>query len=167
MSRISCHRKEDTLARQFKEKGLSWPARFVYIRSFKYDSQLEVWVKNSQQDKYKLFKSSIKYARWRVPSGPSAQAVIIRCRKGFTTLMNLTPRASTHLSLRLNYPNASDRILSDYFAARGRYLYPWQLRDHRLYPHYRQPDRGTIYYLCARQGHGRGLYPGSYLPCQF
>src|SRR5215470_4543402 len=33
------NRKEDTLIKQFKEKNLVWPARFVYIRSFKYDSQ--------------------------------------------------------------------------------------------------------------------------------
>ena len=39
-------RKEDTLQRQFKTRGLIWPAKYVYIRSFKYDSQLEVWVKN-------------------------------------------------------------------------------------------------------------------------
>src|SRR5882762_4272208 len=51
------HRKEDTLMKQFREKGLNWPARYVYIRSFKYDSQLEVWVKNSKEEKYKLFKA--------------------------------------------------------------------------------------------------------------
>src|SRR5579859_737970 len=50
-------RKEDTLMKQFREKGLAWPARFVYIRSFKYDSQLEVWIKNTKEDKYKLFKT--------------------------------------------------------------------------------------------------------------
>src|SRR3569833_333041 len=51
------NRKEDTLMKQFKEKGLTWPARYVYFRSFKYDSQLEVWVKNTREEKYKLFKS--------------------------------------------------------------------------------------------------------------
>src|SRR4028119_999566 len=50
-------RKEDTLVKQFRSKGLVWPARYVYIRSFKYDSQLEVWVKNDKKDTYKLFKS--------------------------------------------------------------------------------------------------------------
>src|ERR1700730_3321573 len=50
-------RKEDTLMKQFKEKNLTWPARYVYIRSFKYDSQLEVWVKDTKEEKYKLFKS--------------------------------------------------------------------------------------------------------------
>ena len=50
-------RKEDTLKKQFEEKGLKWPAKFIYIRSFKYDSQLELWVKQTPQEKYKLFKS--------------------------------------------------------------------------------------------------------------
>jgi hypothetical protein len=27
--------KEDTLRRQFAQKGITWPARYMYIRSFK------------------------------------------------------------------------------------------------------------------------------------
>ena len=50
-------RKEDTLEKQFKEKGLIWPAKYLYLRSFKYDSQLELWVKNEINEPYKLFKS--------------------------------------------------------------------------------------------------------------
>ena len=50
-------RKEDTLQRQFEAKGLKWPAKYVYIRSFKYDSQLEVWVKNERKEPYQLFKT--------------------------------------------------------------------------------------------------------------
>ena len=50
-------RKEDSLRRQFESKGLQWPAKYVYIRSFKYDSQLEVWVKNSVKESFKLFKT--------------------------------------------------------------------------------------------------------------
>src|SRR5688572_27670310 len=50
-------KNEDTLMKQFREKGLQWPARYLYIRSFKYDSQLEVWVKNEKNEAYKLFKT--------------------------------------------------------------------------------------------------------------
>ncbi len=39
--------KEDTLVKQFTAAGLKWPPRQIYIRSFKYDSQLEVWVRNT------------------------------------------------------------------------------------------------------------------------
>ena len=50
-------RKEDTLQKQFEAKKLNWPAKYIYIRSFKYDSQLEVWVKNDIQEPFKLFKT--------------------------------------------------------------------------------------------------------------
>src|ERR1700754_4926280 len=50
-------RKEDTLQKQFEAKKLLWPAKYIYIRSFKYDSQMEVWVKNSLKDQFQLFKT--------------------------------------------------------------------------------------------------------------
>ncbi|HWJ91259.1 MAG TPA: hypothetical protein VNR87_09090, partial [Flavisolibacter sp.] len=50
-------RKEDTLQKQFEAKGLAWPAKYIYIRSFKYDGQLEVWVKNDRKEPFKLFKT--------------------------------------------------------------------------------------------------------------
>ena len=53
----SFRRKEDTLQKQFEAKKLKWPARYIYIRSFKYDSQLEVWVKDAVKDPFKLFKT--------------------------------------------------------------------------------------------------------------
>ncbi|HMH22328.1 MAG TPA: L,D-transpeptidase family protein [Puia sp.] len=106
------NRKEDTLMRQFREKGLSWPARYVYIRSFKYDSQLEVWVKNLKEDKYKLFKS-YKVCALAGTLGPKRMAGDYQVPEGFYYINEFNPRSEYHLSLGLNYPNASDRMLSD------------------------------------------------------
>ena len=50
-------KNEIALKKQFEEKHLVWPAKYVYIRSFKYDSELEVWVKNESKEQYKLFKT--------------------------------------------------------------------------------------------------------------
>lgn len=105
-------RKEDTLIKQFREKNLAWPARFVYIRSFKYDSQLEVWVKNSPDEKYKLFKS-YKVCALAGTLGPKRMAGDYQVPEGFYYINEFKPRSEYHLSLGLNYPNASDRILSD------------------------------------------------------
>ncbi|MBS1661158.1 MAG: hypothetical protein JST68_08920 [Bacteroidetes bacterium] len=105
-------RKEDTLAKQFKEKGLVWPARFVYIRSYKYDSQLEVWVKDSEQEKYKHFKT-YKVCALAGTLGPKRMAGDYQVPEGFYYINEFNPRSEYHLSLGLNYPNASDRILSD------------------------------------------------------
>src|SRR5579859_6256855 len=105
-------RKEDTLAKQFREKGLVWPARFVYIRSFKYDSQLEVWIKNTREEKYKLFKT-YKICAMAGTLGPKRLAGDYQVPEGFYYINEFNPRSEYHLSLGLNYPNASDRILSD------------------------------------------------------
>src|SRR5215472_16744866 len=45
-------KNEAMLKKQFEDKKLAWPAKYVYIRSFKYDSQLEVWVKNDAKEQY-------------------------------------------------------------------------------------------------------------------
>jgi murein L,D-transpeptidase YafK len=106
------HRKEDTLSKQFKEKNLVWPARYVYIRSFKYDSELEVWVKNSSLEKYKLFKT-YKICALAGTLGPKRMAGDYQTPEGFYYINEFNPKSEYHLSLGLNYPNASDRILSD------------------------------------------------------
>src|SRR6201995_3177094 len=106
------NRKEDTLMKQFREKGLAWPARYVYIRSFKYDSQLEVWVKNSRNEPYKLFKT-YKVCALAGTLGPKRMAGDYQVPEGFYYINEFNPRSQYNLSLGLNYPNASDRILSD------------------------------------------------------
>jgi len=106
------NRKEDTLMKQFREKGLVWPARYVYFRSFKYDSQLEVWVKNTREEKYKLFKS-YKVCALAGTLGPKRMQGDYQVPEGFYYINEFKPRSEYHLSLGLNYPNASDRILSD------------------------------------------------------
>lgn len=98
--------------KQFKEKGLAWPARFVYIRSFKYDSQLEVWVKATQGERYKLFKT-YKICAMAGTLGPKRMAGDYQVPEGFYYITEFNPRSEYHLSLGLNYPNASDRMLSD------------------------------------------------------
>jgi len=98
--------------KQFKEKGLVWPARFVYIRSFKYDSQLEVWVKGAEKEKYTLFKT-YKICALAGTLGPKRMQGDYQVPEGFYYINEFNPRSEYHLSLGLNYPNASDRMLSD------------------------------------------------------
>lgn len=105
-------RKQDTLMKQFKNKGLVWPAKFIYIRSFKYDSQLEVWVKNERNQPYKLFKT-YKICALAGTLGPKRMEGDYQVPEGFYHINELNPNSQYHLSLGLNYPNMSDRMLSD------------------------------------------------------
>jgi len=105
-------RKEDTLMKQFEEKKLQWPAKYVYIRSFKYDSQLEVWVKSEKNDPYKLFKT-YKVCALAGTLGPKRMQGDYQVPEGFYYINEFNPRSNYHLSLGLNYPNSSDRLLGD------------------------------------------------------
>jgi murein L,D-transpeptidase YafK len=91
---------------------LEWPAKYVYIRSFKYDSQLEVWVKNDAKDKYKLFKT-YKVCALAGTLGPKRLEGDYQVPEGFYHINEFNPNSTYHLSLGLNYPNASDRFYSD------------------------------------------------------
>ncbi len=105
-------RKEDTLQKQFEAKKLKWPAKYIYIRSFKYDSQLEVWVKNDVKEQFKLFKT-YKVCALAGTLGPKRMEGDYQVPEGFYYINEFNPRSNYYLSLGINYPNASDRILSD------------------------------------------------------
>lgn len=105
-------RKEDTLQKQFEAKKLKWPARYIYIRSFKYDSQLEVWVKNEIKEPFQLFKS-YRVCALAGTLGPKRMEGDYQVPEGFYYINEFNPKSNYYLSLGLNYPNVSDKILSD------------------------------------------------------
>ena len=108
----SFRRKEDTLQKQFEAKKLKWPANYIYIRSFKYDSQLEVWVKDQIKDAFKLFKT-YKVCALAGTLGPKRLEGDYQVPEGFYYINEFNPRSQYYLSLGINYPNTSDKILSD------------------------------------------------------
>lgn len=105
-------RKLDTLQKQFEAKKLQWPAKYMYIRSFKYDSQLEVWVKNEINAPFQLFKT-YKVCALAGTLGPKRMEGDYQVPEGFYYINEFNPKSNYYLSLGINYPNASDKILSD------------------------------------------------------
>jgi murein L,D-transpeptidase YafK len=105
-------KKQDTLQKQFSNKGLKWPAKYMYIRSFKFDSQLEIWVKNDRKEKFQLFKT-YKVCALAGTLGPKRMEGDYQVPEGFYYINEFNPKSTYYLSLGINYPNASDRYLSD------------------------------------------------------
>jgi murein L,D-transpeptidase YafK len=103
---------EDSLKKQFEKQNLVWPPQAMYLRSFKYDRQLEVWVKSTAKEPYKLFKV-YKVCQQSGSMGPKRVEGDYQVPEGFYYINEFNPNSNYHLSLGLNYPNASDRILSD------------------------------------------------------
>jgi len=105
-------RRQDTLKKQFEAKKLTWPAKYIYIRSFKYDSQMEVWVKNDLKEPFQLFKT-YKICALAGTLGPKRMAGDFQVPEGFYYVNEFNPKSDYDLALGINYPNVSDRLLSD------------------------------------------------------
>ena len=103
---------EDSLRKQFESKKLSWPPSELYIRGFKFDRQLEVWVKDSSTSLFRHFKT-YKVCMQSGSLGPKRMEGDYQMPEGFYYINEFNPNSNFHLALGLNYPNASDRILSD------------------------------------------------------
>ena len=108
----AANRMEDSLKKQFEKQNLTWPPQAMYLRSFKYDRQLEIWVKSNAKEPYKLFKT-YKVCQQSGSMGPKRVEGDYQVPEGFYYINEFNPNSNYHLSLGLNYPNASDRILSD------------------------------------------------------
>lgn len=104
--------KDDTLKKQFAAKGLQWPASQIYIRSFKYDGQLEVWVKSKPSDTFSLFKT-YKICALAGSIGPKRMEGDFQVPEGFYYINKFNPNSDYHLALGINYPNESDKVLGD------------------------------------------------------
>jgi murein L,D-transpeptidase YafK len=105
-------RLEDSLKKQFEKQKLVYPPQAMYLRSFKFDRQLEVWVKSSSKEPYKLFKT-YKVCQQSGSTGPKRAEGDYQVPEGFYYINEFNPNSMYHLALGLNYPNASDRILAD------------------------------------------------------
>ncbi len=105
-------RTQDSIQKQFEREHLTWPPQEMYIRSFKYDRQLEVWVRSDVKEPYKLFKT-YKVCTQSGTTGPKRAEGDYQVPEGFYYINEFNPNSNYHLALGLNYPNASDRILSD------------------------------------------------------
>ena len=103
---------EDSLKKQFEKLKMVWPPQLMYIRSFKYDRQLEVWVKNNPEDPFKLFKT-YKVCMQSGTMGPKRMEGDYQVPEGFYHINELNANSNYHLALGISYPNASDKILSD------------------------------------------------------
>lgn len=103
--------KEARLQATFKKRGLAWPPRRIFIRIFKKERVLELWARSrGSSGQYLKVKSyPVCYASGSL--GPKRKVGDRQVPEGVYHVRVLNPWSSYHLSLGINYPNASDRIL--------------------------------------------------------
>ncbi|HEY0031182.1 MAG TPA: L,D-transpeptidase family protein [Bacteroidia bacterium] len=82
----------------------------LFIRVFKEDKELEVWLRPKDQKEFQLFKTYAICAS-SGELGPKRKQGDGQVPEGFYTIAVFNPYSSYHLSMGLSYPNASDRII--------------------------------------------------------
>jgi murein L,D-transpeptidase YafK len=84
----------------------------LFLRAFKWEQQLEVWIKPNGTDIYQLL-TTYEFCTSSGVLGPKRKEGDLQIPEGIYSINHFNPFSTFHLSLGINYPNASDRILSD------------------------------------------------------
>lgn len=101
--------KWQSLQQDIKDIGVSSVDFDLYLRVFKEEGQLEVFVKNTSGTKYQLLKTIAICAK-SGSLGPKRHQGDGQVPEGFYDISAFNPYSAYHLSLKINYPNKSDII---------------------------------------------------------
>lgn len=84
----------------------------IYIRVFKQEGELELWGKNQSDTKHQLLKT-FEICDSSGDLGPKRQQGDRQVPEGFYHIDRFNPSSNYYLSMGVNYPNKSDRILGN------------------------------------------------------
>jgi murein L,D-transpeptidase YafK len=96
----------------FAGAGVPFPPSRIYLRVFKDEGQLEVWARDGGNPAFR-FVHAFPILRSSGRLGPKRREGDRQVPEGFYRIDRFNPLSNYHLSLRIDYPNASDRIRSD------------------------------------------------------
>jgi murein L,D-transpeptidase YafK len=103
---------EDEVKALCQRMGAAWPPVDLFFRAFKHEAVLEVWAGGKGGDRYVLLNTYPVLATSGGP-GPKRREGDKQVPEGFYRVEYLNPASRFHLSLKLDYPNASDLVRSD------------------------------------------------------
>ncbi|MBI4699548.1 MAG: L,D-transpeptidase family protein [Deltaproteobacteria bacterium] len=106
------------IRRLFAKAGVAYPPEAIALRAFKEERVLELWARASGELRYALVAQYPICALSGGP-GPKRRDGDGQVPEGFYFVDELNPVSRYHLSLRLDYPNAADRVLGDARAPGG------------------------------------------------
>lgn len=103
--------KEPLLKQAFAGKKLAYPPKAIFIRIFKREQRLEVWSRADTGQAYVHVKDYPICAS-SGDLGPKRRMGDCQVPEGFYRINHFNPFSNFHLSLGVDYPNASDRYFS-------------------------------------------------------
>jgi murein L,D-transpeptidase YafK len=98
------------IKRLYRERGIRYPAAEIFLRIFKRERVLELWVRPEQSETFSLLKE-YRICALAGEIGPKRSQGDGQTPEGYYEIDNFNPNSEYLLSLHINYPNRSDRIL--------------------------------------------------------
>jgi murein L,D-transpeptidase YafK len=102
----------DSIRKMFSAKGLSYPPKDIFLRSFKSQNEMELWARDNDTAAYKLVKTYHICALSGI-LGPKRIEGDRQVPEGYYFIEDFNPKSDFHLSLQLNYPNYADILQGD------------------------------------------------------
>ncbi|CAN5741677.1 hypothetical protein BH23GEM9_BH23GEM9_37480 [soil metagenome] len=111
-----------SIKRLFHEQRISYPAAEVFMRIFKRERTLELWVRSQDADRFALLKT-YDICALAGELGPKRRQGDNQTPEGFYAIGFFNPRSDFYLSLHIDYPNRRDRASGDQSASLGGDIY--------------------------------------------
>lgn len=94
-----------------EKAGLRYPVDEVYLRGFKKDRQLELWA--GKRGEPMVLVKTYPFCAASGELGPKRKEGDSQVPEGLYEVPEFNPFSDYHLSMKVSYPNASDRLRSD------------------------------------------------------
>lgn len=104
--------KWDVVEAKLRFHGIDPTRANLFIRAFKFEEDLEVWAKNASVDTFTKIHM-FKFCENVGELGPKRSEGDKQIPEGFYQISKFNPTSNYFLSLKISYPNESDRILGD------------------------------------------------------
>ncbi|MCI0436296.1 MAG: L,D-transpeptidase family protein [Gemmatimonadetes bacterium] len=98
------------LKRLYRDRGLAYPAAEIFLRVFKRERVLELWVRTPDARQFSLLRE-YRICALAGEIGPKRRQGDNQTPEGFYEIDAFNPSSQYLLSLHVNYPNASDRVM--------------------------------------------------------
>ena len=104
--------KESVVRKYFTDKNIRYDGFRLFIRAFKNEAKLEVWIGEKNNTSYQLLHT-YEFCAFSGDFGPKRKEGDLQIPEGIYHINHFNPESNFHLSLGIDYPNASDNILAD------------------------------------------------------
>lgn len=110
--KVAYEEKEAVVRKYFTDKKLTFNKFQLFIRAFKKEEVLELWIKEHGKEQFALLHT-YDFCSTSGVLGPKRREGDLQIPEGVYHINHFNPLSNFYLSLGINYPNESDKVLSD------------------------------------------------------